>query len=106
MFPGGEPQRVVLEFDRAVATIVLARRYHASQRTKRLRDGRVRMELDLTVTPEVVSWVVGWGPMVRVVASEAFAENVEPEHRLASQQSGGVMPDRRSRAHRTGPGAT
>lgn len=84
VFPRGEHERVVLEFDRAVAAIVLARRYHASQDTKRLRDGRVRMQLDLAVTPEVLSWVVGWGPMVRVLSPETFAAQVVREHRIAS----------------------
>jgi predicted DNA-binding transcriptional regulator YafY len=80
VFPGGEAEKVVLEFDAAVAPIVLARRYHASQTTKRLRDGRVRMELDLAVTPEVVSWIVGWGPMVYVAAPRSLLDAVSRDH--------------------------
>jgi predicted DNA-binding transcriptional regulator YafY len=91
VFPGGKPERVVLEFDRAVAPIALARRYHASQVTKRLRDGGVRMELELAVTPEVVSWVVGWGPMVRVVEPPVLLDAVSRDHRSA------CSPRRRSR---------
>lgn len=56
---------------------------HPSQRTKRLRGGRVRMELELPVTPDVVAWLVGWGPMVRVQEPEMLAEAVLAEHRAA-----------------------
>jgi predicted DNA-binding transcriptional regulator YafY len=83
VFPGGQPERVVLEFDAAVAPIVLARRYHASQDAKRLRDGRVRMELYLAITPEFAAWVVGWGPMVDVLSPASLREQVRREHRAA-----------------------
>jgi len=83
VFPGGEVEKVVLEFDRAVAKIVESRKYHPSQRTKPLRCGRIQMELELPVTPDLVSFVVGWGPMVRVVESAALRTVVDDEHRAA-----------------------
>lgn len=83
VFPSGEPQHVVLEFDAVVAPIVLARRYHASQVTKHLHGGEVCMKLDVAVTPEVVSWIVGWGPMVNVKSPTSLREWVRREHRAA-----------------------
>jgi predicted DNA-binding transcriptional regulator YafY len=88
VFPGGEPEHLVLEFDAAVAHLVLARRYHRSQVTKRLPSGRVRMELDLAVTPEVVSWIVGWGPMVATKSPASLREVVLSEHRAAIAMMG------------------
>ena len=83
VFAGGVPERIVLEFSKHVATIVTSRRWHPTQRTKVLRDGGVRMELEAPVTPDVVAWLVGWGAMVRVRSPETLAAAVANEHRQA-----------------------
>lgn len=43
------------------------------------------MELDLAVTPEVVSWIVGWGPMVGVGSPRCLRDAVVNEHTRALQ---------------------
>ena len=83
VFAGGAPERLVLEFSKHVAAIVTARRWHPTQRSKTLRDGRVRLELDAPVTPDVVAWLVGWGAMVKVCEPTTLARAVEAEHRAA-----------------------
>ncbi len=83
IFPGGAPEPLSLVFDEAVAALVRGRRYHPSQTTRRLPDGRVRMRLCLPVSPEVVSWLVGWGPRVEVEAPASLQERVLAEHAAA-----------------------
>jgi predicted DNA-binding transcriptional regulator YafY len=83
VFAGGAPRAITLDFDPAVRAILDARRYHPSQRIRRVAGGRIRMTLELATSPEVVSWLVGWGPMVRVVSPADLAESVAAEHRAA-----------------------
>jgi proteasome accessory factor B len=83
VFAGGEVRPITLEFAAGVRRLVEARRYHPSQCNTRLPGGRTRVALTLAVTPEVVSWLVGWGPMVRVVSPADLAESVADEHRAA-----------------------
>ncbi len=83
IFAGGVPEKIVVEFSKHVATIVTSRRWHPTQRTKVLRAGGVRMELDAPVTPDVVSWLVGWGAMVKVCEPTTLAQAVVAEHRAA-----------------------
>lgn len=82
VFPG-EPRRVVLDFDASVQTIVEARHFHPTQETERRADGGVRMTLHVPTSPDVVAWLVGWGPRVRVIEPMDLCEAVRDEHRLA-----------------------
>jgi hypothetical protein len=83
IFPGGAPESISLIFDGAVAPLVQGRRYHPSQTNRRLPDGRVRVRLRLPISPEVVSWLVGWGPRVEVEAPASLHEQVLAEHAAA-----------------------
>jgi predicted DNA-binding transcriptional regulator YafY len=80
VFVGSPPERVVLDFDANVRPLVTTRRWHRSQETTVLPDGRVRMQLDVGVSPDLVAWVVGWGPMVVVSEPTHLAERVRSEH--------------------------
>ncbi|MBX3248694.1 MAG: WYL domain-containing protein [Myxococcales bacterium] len=85
MFPGA-PRRVVLDFDASVQGLVEARRFHTTQETVRRSDGGVRMTLHVPTSPDVVAWLVGWGPRVVVVEPEDLADAVREEHRCALER--------------------
>lgn len=96
VFPGAPAERVVLEFDPVVAHLVIQRRWHASQTTKLDHDGRAHVSFDLGVTPDLVTWLVGWGPRVRVLAPTPLADRVHAEH-VAAVAMRPARPRRRSR---------
>ena len=83
VFAGGEPETVRLDFDAGVTALVRARRFHPSQTIRRRAGGGLRMVLTLPVTPDVVSWLVGWGPMVRVCEPAWLGARVAAEHEAA-----------------------
>jgi proteasome accessory factor B len=81
---GASRERVVLEFTKEKSTYVLARRYHPTQKTETLPDGRVRLEFECTNLTEVVSWVLSWGPHARVIAPPVLAQQVAGELQQAT----------------------
>jgi predicted DNA-binding transcriptional regulator YafY len=72
----GVPVRVELDFDARMATFVRGRLWHDSQRTEDLPDGRLRMTLEVSNDWALRSWLLGFGPAVRVIAPEALAEAI------------------------------
>ena len=74
----GNPEKseVVIDFEGEVAQYVKERKWHPSQRTTNLPDGRIRIALELAETPELCSWILGFGPNAKVISPETLAEKV------------------------------
>ena len=83
IFTGGEPIRVLLEFTEDVAHLVRDRIWHPSQQRRRAPRGLTRIELEVTNTPQLLQWLVGWGPKVKVIEPPELREAVRDEHRRA-----------------------
>lgn len=77
----GTPMRVELLFDRPTAAWARDRLWHPSQRVTTLRDGRLRMTLQVADTPELVGWVLSFGSGVRVLGPPALRARVQEEAR-------------------------
>lgn len=75
-YASGSIQEVVLEFEPTVAEYVRERRWHPSQRVVSLEGGKIRVHLEVADTPELHSWILGFGPEARIVAPIAVAEKV------------------------------
>lgn len=82
----GTPAQIVLEFDSYEARWIAERTWHASQRTERFEDGRLRLTLQVRAGPELVQWVLSHGPHVRVVEPATLAAEVGRLHREAAHQ--------------------
>ena len=76
VFTAGTTQQVVIEFEPEVAEYVRERRWHPSQRVVSLEGGRVRVTLDVSDTPELHSWVLGFGPSAKIISPISLAEKV------------------------------
>jgi predicted DNA-binding transcriptional regulator YafY len=70
---------VELLFDKATAAWVRDRIWHASQVTKTLKDGRLRMTLAVADSRELVGWVLSFGSGVRVVRPDSLRAAVRQE---------------------------
>jgi len=75
----GEPVRVEVEFAARVAPYVKERRWHASQKIKPQPDGSLRMSLRVCDDWALRSWILGFGPFVRVLSPSALAEEILDE---------------------------
>ena len=75
----GTPQRIELEFAARVAPYVKERRWHTSQKIAMQADGSLRMSLRVCDDWSLRSWILGFGPFVRVVSPAAIAEEILDE---------------------------
>lgn len=82
----GTAGQVVLEFDSYEARWIAERTWHASQRVERLDDGGIRVTLTVRPGPELLQWVMSYGPHVRVLEPPSLAEEVGRLHRHAAER--------------------
>ncbi len=75
--------RVLLSFDGGVGKTIQRRRWHESQQWSQASDGRCLLEMQLRICPELVHWLVSFGPKVRVRLPLELREAVLREHREA-----------------------
>jgi predicted DNA-binding transcriptional regulator YafY len=76
IYTAGQIHEVVMEFEAEVAEYVRERRWHPSQRVVSLEGGKIRLHLDVADTPELHSWILGFGPGARILSPVALAEKV------------------------------
>jgi predicted DNA-binding transcriptional regulator YafY len=76
VFYGHSRHEVVLEFDAALAPLVLHARHHAGETKRTLPDGRIEYRVILSAIDEVARWIVGFGGGVRVAGPEELRDRV------------------------------
>jgi proteasome accessory factor B len=76
MIPDGKLYSVKLRFSEDVATSVEDVRWHDSQSTTRLEDGRLLFEARVDGLREISSWILGYGDQVEVLAPPELRERV------------------------------
>lgn len=80
IWENGEPQRVVLRFFGPGAQYVLERKWPQQRVLERIDDNEVRLEMDIPVTPEVVTWLAGWGRYVEALEPEELVDKMRDHH--------------------------
>jgi proteasome accessory factor B len=70
---GTPPQRVEIAFVPRIARYVKERVWHTSQRAEDQPDGSVHLILDVSVDWALRSWVLGFGPLAKVIAPPELA---------------------------------
>ncbi|WP_437281363.1 WYL domain-containing protein [Sorangium sp. So ce375] len=76
---GGEPRRVVIDFDERVTEFVRTRKVHPSQEITPLSGGGVRLTMLIGDMTELATWVLGFGETARVVEPPDLVDRVKRE---------------------------
>jgi len=71
------PFNIVLEFESKVIERMKETLWHPDQKLEELPEGRARLTLPLNNTLEVESWILSWGPYVRVIEPNDLAESIK-----------------------------
>lgn len=83
----GRPAEVELLFDRRTTAWVQGDRWHESQKTTFLKDGRLRMNLKVADTAELVGWILHFGSGVKVIRPDSLRDKVREEaQKIAGQE--------------------
>jgi predicted DNA-binding transcriptional regulator YafY len=80
----GQPIEVELLFNRETAAWAKDREWHASQRLSMLKDGRMKLSLQVADTRELVGWILNFGSGVRILKPDSLREKVQEEARRIS----------------------
>src|SRR5690606_23501811 len=75
----GEPVEVRLAFSPEVRPYVKERYWHPSQSFVQLPDGWLELTLNVAWTVELVNWILGFGPDVKVLAPDALVHRVRSD---------------------------
>lgn len=79
---------VVLEFEKATAAWVKDRLWHATQETRRVKGGGMRMTLSVADTRELVGWILSFGSSVTVIEPPTLRAAVVAEARKIAERGG------------------
>ena len=94
----GEPQTVKLRFHPDIARIAQETVWHDSQVTALGMDGSAIVTMQLAITTDLVSFVLGWGDMVEVLAPGSLRRRVRVAarkvHDMYEEQETAQPPDR------------
>ena len=75
----GTPERVEIAFEPRIARYVRERVWHASQEVREEPDGGVVLTLNVSNDFALRSWILGFGPLARVVSPRTLAAEIARE---------------------------
>jgi len=82
----GKPEAIEIEFAPGVAPYIQEREIHSTQKIRERADGSLVLSLKVCADWALQSWVLSFGPFVRVLKPAAFAERVLAEIEHAREQ--------------------
>ncbi len=72
----GDPEEYELLFDSSLANYILEREWHKGQQMEQREDGSVYLKFSSNQKKQILSWVLGFGPAVKVLAPESLKKDV------------------------------
>lgn len=82
---GGPLVDVRLHFHKHAAPYIRERRWHASQALEEADDGGVILTMQVGRSYELLSWILGFGPDVRVLSPPDLSDQIQHLHRQAAR---------------------
>jgi predicted DNA-binding transcriptional regulator YafY len=82
----GTPEHVEIAFEPRIAPYIRERRWHPSQTHADRKDGGVVLSLDVCNDWALRSWILGFGPLARVIAPAPLKAQIKDEIDRASER--------------------
>jgi predicted DNA-binding transcriptional regulator YafY len=82
----GTPEHVEVAFEPRIAPYIRERRWHPSQTHADRKDGGVVLSLDVCNDWALRSWILGFGPLARVIAPASLKAQIKDEVDRASER--------------------
>ena len=77
---GGPVQEIVLRFSRSAAPYIQERIWHRSQQVEAVEDGELILRMRVGIAHELKSWLMSFGPNVKVLSPPALADEIRRQH--------------------------
>ena len=75
----GTPERIEIAFEPRIARHIRERVWHSSQRIEESPDGKLKMTLDVCNDFALRSWILGFGPLARVISPPELVREIQEE---------------------------
>jgi predicted DNA-binding transcriptional regulator YafY len=75
----GTPERIEIVFEPRIARHIRERVWHTSQHIEEAADGKLRMTLDVCNDFALRSWILGFGPLARVISPPGLVRQIQDE---------------------------
>lgn len=71
--------RVKVRFHRSLTRYLLERRWHPSQKNKRLKDGSLELAFEVAGTREIKTWILGFGALARALEPASLVTEIKED---------------------------
>jgi predicted DNA-binding transcriptional regulator YafY len=71
--------RVKVRFHKSLTRYLLERRWHPSQKNKKLKDGSLELTLEVAGTKEIKTWIMGFGPLARILEPASLVKEIKED---------------------------
>ena len=82
----GPPEHIEIGFEPRIAPYIRERQWHASQAIADRKDGGVVLSLEVCNDWALRSWILSFGPLARVMAPRALADQIKGEIERAAER--------------------
>jgi len=84
----GNPEVVKIWFRSSAAQVVKERIWHPTQEIREQEDGSLLVTLEVPISYEVISWVLGFGSAAKVIQPTPLKERIRQELKASLEQYG------------------
>jgi predicted DNA-binding transcriptional regulator YafY len=71
--------RVKVRFDKSLTRYLLERRWHPSQKNRKLKDGSLEIILQVAGTKEIRTWIMGFGSLAKVLEPASLVKEIKDD---------------------------
>ena len=71
--------RVRLRFHKSLTRYLLERRWHPSQKNKKLKDGSLELAFDIAGTKEIKTWILGFGSLAKALEPASLVKEIKED---------------------------
>ena len=72
----GKPEKIKLKFNKSIRHYIEHNHWHATQKFSNDKKGNLILEMETAVTPELISWILGWNKNILVMKPKGLVEEI------------------------------
>jgi predicted DNA-binding transcriptional regulator YafY len=70
---------VKVRFHKSLTSYLLERRWHPSQKNKKLKDGALELTFEVAGTKEIKTWILGFGSLAKVLEPASLVKEIKDD---------------------------
>lgn len=88
-FQAKKIETIKIKLDPLIAQLARERKWHASQKLSKMRDGSTLLTLRVGLAPDLENWILSWGAHAKVLAPKSLQTRIAKQLRQAAEAYAG-----------------